>query len=286
MSPETLASIDTPIGRVSFHSSAAFEGGRTALLWPSLFTTGHATWQLQLETLRELGFRTIVVDPPGQGASGRPPPRFSIRHCSEAALRILDSQNVESAAFLGVSWGGFVAMQTAIVTPDRVTSLVLSNTTASRMSAVERFRDGLIAKLLGAGVPGSAGRLIMPGLLGAEARRKDPAFAARMVEAIDGLDKVSLARSVRSVLAKREDLTSELHRIRAPTLVVAGASDTALPPKHSEFIARHIAGARYEVISDVAHLAPREAPSEFAALLKSFLGSSRLPTSLAHSRPA
>ncbi|WP_434570284.1 alpha/beta fold hydrolase [Pseudomonas sp. Z3-6] len=280
MNRETMKSVHTAVGRVSFYVSNGHRWHATALLWPSLFTSGHASWEPQLATLHALGYRTILIDPPGHGASGLPPPRFSLRQCSEAALQILDNEGVQRAAFLGISWGGFVALQTAIIAPDRVSSMVLSNTSASRTSAMIRLRDGVVSQLIRIGFPqrfglsGSLGEMAIVNLLGDRKRREDPEFASRLAQEINDLNKVALSRAVTSVLVKREDLLRHLHLIRIPTLVVAGACDQALPPaKHAALIANEIVGAKYELIPEVAHLAPREAPWEFASLLKSFLAS-------------
>jgi 3-oxoadipate enol-lactonase len=286
MSPAIVKMIDTPIGRICFHVSTGERSQPTALLWPSLFTNGHLSWELQLDTLHALGFRTIVIDPPGHGGSGPPPGTFTMRQCSDAVLQILDNEGVERATMLGVSWGGFVTMKTAIVAPDRVAALVLSNTSAQGGFAMERFRDSLICGLIRVGAPGGPGRFVVPTLLGARFRREDPAFAARLEAAVNSLDKVALARAAKSVLVDHEDLAADVHRIRAPTLVVSGVSDTVYPPKHGERIAAAIAGARFEVIPGVAHLAPREDGSAFAALLRAFLAPLHTAASTSNREPA
>lgn len=280
MKPRTAKYIDTAVGRISYYSAAPSQPRATAVLWPSLFTSGHATWELQLAPLHALGFRTIVVDPPGHGASGPPPRHFTIRQCSESVLRILDRENVECATFLGVSWGGFVALQTAIIAPERVSALILSNTSARRMPAMTRLRDHLLSRLVETGLmsgrfglPQILGRAVVAGLLGAHARSKDLVFASALVREVNRLDRIALARAMKSVLVEREDLSGELQRIRAPTLVIAGECDEALPPsEHGALIAKAIPGARYVVLPKVGHLAPREAPSDFTGQLNAFLG--------------
>jgi len=58
------------------------------------------------------------------------------------------------------------------------------------------------------------------------------------------------------------DLEDELHRIIAPTLVIAGADDPATPPDHGARIAARIPGARMAVIPHAMHLANIERPAE------------------------
>jgi 3-oxoadipate enol-lactonase len=51
------------------------------------------------------------------------------------------------------------------------------------------------------------------------------------------------------------DQRADLGRITAPTLVVSGAEDLALPPEHQQVIADGIPGARLLTLSPAAHLA-------------------------------
>ena len=273
---ETAKMISTAIGRVAYYVSDHDRDLPTAVLWPSLFTSGHASWGPQLETLHNLGYRTILIDPPGQGASGPPPSTLSMGDCSEAALRILDAEGVEQSVFLGVSWGSFVAMKTGIVAPDRVSALVLSNTTSSPSTGLTLFQDKMGVRLIRLGVPGGRGRIVVPTLLGPRAIAADPTFAKQLTAEVNRIDRVALGRSAQSVLVEREDMTNDLHRISAPTLVISGIHDKVFAPALGESVAAAILSARYELI-DGAHLAPRGDAAAIGALLKSFLGSLRNP---------
>jgi 3-oxoadipate enol-lactonase len=191
--------------------------------------------------------------------------------CAEAAVEILDAAAVARAAFLGVSWGGFVALRVALNAPHRCTALVLSNTTADRMGPILRQRDKALAALIRLGVPGRLGRVVVPTLLSAKTRSRDPQFASRLADEIDHLDRAALSRAVRSCLVERTGVSHLIGHIGIPTLIIAGAEDHALPPAHSQRLAREIPGATLHVIPDIAHLAPREAPEAVTALLNDFL---------------
>ena len=245
--------------------------GAVALLWPSLFSDGETSWGGQLPVLHELGWRTLLVDPPGTGQSPPATRLFTMEECSEAAVAVLDAAGVDRAALLGLSWGGFVALRVALATPQRVTALVLSNTSARRMSPRERRRDRLLSSIVRLGIPGGPGRLVVAGMLSEDSRRRDPAFAAQFAHGVNQLDKPGLGRAMRSVLAERTSVADELDRITAPALVIAGAEDPAFPPVHAQELADRIPGARLETLPRVGHLAPREAPVAVTNLLKSFL---------------
>ena len=69
------------------------------------------------------------------------------------------------------------------------------------------------------------------------------------------------------------DLRQDLGRITAPTLVVSGAEDVALPPPHQQAIADGIPGAELLTVSPGAHLANLERTAEVTdALLGHFDG--------------
>jgi 3-oxoadipate enol-lactonase len=63
------------------------------------------------------------------------------------------------------------------------------------------------------------------------------------------------------------DLRDDLARIAAPTLVVSGANDQALPPEHQRAIADGVPGARLMTVQPGAHLANLEQPDQITAAL-------------------
>jgi 3-oxoadipate enol-lactonase len=67
------------------------------------------------------------------------------------------------------------------------------------------------------------------------------------------------------------DLTGDLARISAPTLVLAGAEDLATPPEHGRQIAELIPGARFQTVSPAAHIAAVERPDLTTAMILRFL---------------
>jgi 3-oxoadipate enol-lactonase len=68
------------------------------------------------------------------------------------------------------------------------------------------------------------------------------------------------------------DLRADLSSIKAPTLVIVGADDPAIPDEHAELIVDRIAGARLCVVPDAAHLANVEQPDRITRLLLDHFG--------------
>jgi 3-oxoadipate enol-lactonase len=67
------------------------------------------------------------------------------------------------------------------------------------------------------------------------------------------------------------DVTADLGRIQAPTLVVVGELDLLKPRKYSEIIAAAIPGAELAVIPHAGHAAMWEQPEVFNSLILGFL---------------
>jgi 3-oxoadipate enol-lactonase len=67
------------------------------------------------------------------------------------------------------------------------------------------------------------------------------------------------------------DITAELHKIAAPTLVIAGEEDLVKPRKYSEIIAREIPNAEFVVVPHAGHAVMWEKPGLFNSLVLGFL---------------
>lgn len=262
--------VPTSLGPLSVEDGGPADGA-VALLWPSLFSDGRTSWGCQLAVLHDLGWRTLLIDPPGAGRSHPAARPFSMEECARAAVDVLDVAAVDRAALLGLSWGGFVALRVALAEPDRVMGLVLSNSSARRAPTTLQLRDRLAAYLVRMGLLRNPGKLIASGMLSGQSRRTSPELVADVTNTVNAMDAKGLATAMISVLVDRTDIVDALPTITAPALVIAGAEDTALPMDHSTQLAGGIHGARLETLAGVAHLAPREAPEPVSKLLRDFL---------------
>jgi pimeloyl-ACP methyl ester carboxylesterase len=84
-------------------------------------------WAAQMAELRD-EFRVIALDLPGHGSMAGEP--FTLATAHAHAIRVLEEAAGGGAILVGLSLGGYVAMDVAAARPDLVRGLVLSGATA------------------------------------------------------------------------------------------------------------------------------------------------------------
>jgi 3-oxoadipate enol-lactonase len=85
-----------------------------------------------------------------------------------------------------------------------------------------------------------------------------PEVVARLEAMVAGADDAGYAACCEVV--GDVELRADLPRITAPTLVLSGAEDQALPPEHQRVIAEGIPGAELITLSPAAHIPTVEQP--------------------------
>jgi 3-oxoadipate enol-lactonase len=134
---------------------------------------------------------------------------------------------------------------------------------------------------------------VLQGLIGgwvAAARLKDPALLYQVSYALNFSDAYIAANRAAIAAAgerynsldldavlelllcfNRLNITADLHKIDAPTLVMVGEQDILKPRKYSEIIAREIPGAQLAVVPNAGHALCLEQAGLFNALVLGFL---------------
>lgn len=105
-------------------------GGGTAVVMCHGFPELGYSWNHQLATLAEAGFRAIAPDMRGYGASDSPDAieDFDLEHLTADMAGLLDALGIEKAVFAGHDWGGFVAWAMPVLYPERTLGVIGVNT--------------------------------------------------------------------------------------------------------------------------------------------------------------
>jgi len=196
-------------------------------------------------------FRVIVPQHPGFGQSPTIDAIETVENLAYHYDDLLTLLGLESVKLVGVSFGGWVAAELAVLSPQRIESLVLIDA-------------------LGLRVPGSPVTDTFE--MAAEAQLKvlfhDPAVPQALFPAepdIDFLmklyrDEVAFARYAWVPFCNNPKLAGRLHRVAAPTLVLWAEHDKIVPAAHGARYAELIAGASLEIIPGAGHSVLIEQP--------------------------
>jgi 3-oxoadipate enol-lactonase/4-carboxymuconolactone decarboxylase len=213
-------------------------------------------------------FRVLRMDARGHGASDAPSGDYTLRLLAEDAACVLAAAGVREAAVCGISLGGMVAMQLAILAPNRVRGLMPVCTSAAMDPSLWLQRLSLIRA---EGMKAIADAAIVR-FFAERFRNFHPEIVAGtratlLAQAPDGY--CGCGAAIRDMA-----LLGDLSRIAVPTLVVGGRLDVSTPfAAHGAHIVAAIPGARAAML-DTAHLAALEDPSGLAALIVEFFAGS------------
>jgi len=214
------------------------------------------------------GHRVIAYDNRGSGQSSVTPGPYSTAQLAADALALLDHLGIERADVFGMSMGGMIAQELALLAPARVRRLVLGCThagvrhaspppaAAGRAFALESDDWALRMRTL---APFAFAENVDPEML--------EAFIAK--KSLDVQDLAGYRAQIAAVLA--HDSAARLAQIGAPTLILTGDDDRVIPAESSRLLAERIPGARLAVIAGSGHLFFVEAPEQTLALLEDFL---------------
>jgi 3-oxoadipate enol-lactonase len=222
----------------------------------SLGTT-RRLWEAQMPAFTS-EFRVLRFDHRGHGLSSVAPGAYTMAMLAGDLVELLDRLGIARASVCGMSLGGAVAMQLAVLAPDRVERLVLACTTP-------RFGDPAVWRERAAIVRRDGTGVVADGAIGrwftAHTREQHPDIPAHFRDDLLSVAAAGYAGCCDALAAW--DFGGSLGSIAAPTLVVAGTDDPVVPPADAEVTASRIPGARLVVIDDAAHLANIDQPRAF-----------------------
>jgi 3-oxoadipate enol-lactonase len=226
-----------------------------------------ASWAFQTPLFSK-HYRVLLYDCRGQWQSDHPHEPYSMEQHADDLAALLSALGIPRAHIGGISYGAEVSLVFALKYPSLTQSLLL----ASTVSQVDAGLCGIVQAWIAA------------------AQRKDPElffevtypsnFSDRWISANPQL--LAQARSRYAMLDfdavvnlcqafLKLNITSELHRISAPTLLMVGEDDTLKPRRYADVIAREIPHTQYAVVPRSGHALSWEQAGVFNSLVLGFL---------------
>ena len=248
--------------RIAFDDQGA--GAAVVMLHP--FPFDGRIWADNIQPVINAGYRVITLDYPGFGDSPAPPSILSIEQIGDLAAELFEALKIETAALVGLSMGGYVALALAHRFPARIWALVLADTRADADGPEARQGRAAALNTIAEKGVGAYLRQSLPRLVSPHASPPLLEGLFRLAERREHTLTTAIA-----ALRDRPDRTHELTRIACPTLVLVGAEDQVSPPGKMCEIAGAISGARFTEIARAGHLSNIEAPADFNRAVIDFL---------------
>lgn len=261
-------------------STAIGRGPDVVLLHPT--PADHAFW-LPVASLLEDRYRLILMDFRGHGRSTLGG-GITMETLAEDVHAVLRAMQVERAAFVGCSIGGYVLYEYWRRFPTDVEAMAPICAKPQPDSAANREKRQ--EWMQAAQQPGGLEKFfdqMADTLVGQTAQRRQPeirAAARAMMEPVT-LDAIL---AVQRGLAARPDSVPTLETIRVPVCAIAGGEDQSSTPAEMRVIADRVPGSEFHLLADAGHYAPLEQARTVADILRNFLGRKHLSATAGQSR--
>jgi 3-oxoadipate enol-lactonase len=237
--------------------------GAPVLMMAHAMGTSHRLWDPQIQALTQ-NYRVLRYDWRGHGDTSAPPGPYTLSQFVDDAAATMDALSLDSAHWVGISTGAMIGQGMAIHHPQRIRSLTLCNTTSQANPWYKSWvveRQAVVQRAGMAQVWEMTKRLWFTDDFVEES---GPAYRAvqQVFEATSVAGYLGGTSAVAD-LAFRDDL----HRITAPTHIIAAGADEVTPLEHSLTIQERIKNARLSVIDGQRHFSNVEAAQQFNIVL-------------------
>lgn len=216
------------------------------------------------------GKEIIIFDVPGIGKSEMSwwPRRFS--GLARLAARLLDRLGYPEVDVAGVSWGGALAQQFARSYPTRCRRLILAATSAgmvmvpgrpkalSKMITPQRYLSPLFMQRAAGDIYGGEARRDPRIITSHTSRIIPPSVMGYIYQLIAGAGWTSVLW---------------LHKLKQPTLIMAGSDDPLVPPVNARLLSFLIPSNRLFVVQGGGHLFMLYSLPQIIPVIRDFLDS-------------
>jgi len=249
-------------------SSLAYEdrGGGPAVVLVHGHPFDRSMWEPQHEPLGR-SFRVITPDLRGYGQSPATPGTVTMRQLASDVEALLDELGIDSAAVVGLSMGGLVAMELAIANPGRWWALGLVATTAEPVTEMERCERLAMAETLETNGMEPIADSMSKRLFGPRCPQDVVERVVRMMRANNPQGAAAALRG----RADRPDYRPGLLALEIPAFVCAGTHDTWSTRAVTQGLINSLNAPRSLLLPEIGHLPNLESADVFNRELLRFL---------------
>jgi pimeloyl-ACP methyl ester carboxylesterase len=253
-------------------------GGREAVVLLNGLAMSTRAWYSFLPLLTD-EFDVLLYDYPGQGSSSKPDQPYSITRIARYLTLIMDEIGLARIHSMGISYGGFIAIEHARQFHARLHTLTLSGIILSREELFEMYEaislrfyresperfdlytEYMYEKIFGEAFVRKVGRA------GLEPMRQR--FVERYRD--DAHCLVRLTEAQEEYFGELDNRMPGYRAVDTPTLIMPGAQDRAIPLWAQKKMLGIFPRSRWLLVPDAGHVVYLERPDLFFPTLKAFM---------------
>ncbi len=208
-------------------------------------------WIKEAKIVSEKGFKVIVPDLPGFGASDKLPKPWTVNDYAKWFEEFTKALNIENFYLLGYSFGGALASKIAVKYPQRVQKLFLVAAAVIRKKTTQKDISAKLSKII---------KLFYFLPYYSFFRKAIYKFIMRKSDYVytEGVMKQTYLNVV------SEDISYHLPFIRVPTVIIWGDKDQSTPIENAYAINEKIKNSKLIIIPGADHLMHKTMPEVLA----------------------
>lgn len=189
---------------------------------------------------------------------------------ANAGFQLLDSIDIESCHVVGHSMGGMIAIEMALINPDRIKSISLLGATSAFGGKDDTFKNSFLSARLKPLSEGLSMKEVaqsnVPLMFSEGANQK---YITRSIEV---MGKISVAeyRLTLECLTTFNRRT-EIAFIAQPCCLIAASLDQAAPARTMKKMSEKIKNSSYHVIDNCGHMMQLDKPEQTNKIIRTFL---------------
>ena len=226
--------------------------------------TSHRIWDWQVPVLEDR-YRILRYDWRGHGDTDAPIGPYTLAQFVDDAVAVMDALSLDQVNWVGISTGGMIGQGLGIHHPERIASLTLCNTT----SQSNEWYRGWVAERQAVVREGG----MVPVWEMTDKLWFTDAFADAANDDYHAVRDGMIATPVEGYLGGTSAVADlayrdQLHRITAPTRIIAAGADVVTPIERSTEIHDRITDSKLDIIDGQRHFSNVEVPDVFNIILR------------------
>ena len=231
-----------------------------------------SSWYILSKPFEDLGFKVLLHDFKGQLKSDKPSGPYTFHEHADELQALLSHLGIESAHFIGTSYGGEVAMKYASLYGEHMKSMVIIDST-TELDPLMKYFISSWKKPAEEGDGEAFFNILAPSIYGAKFMSEHEEFLKARAKATKNIGQDYLNGQVilYDTFLNDVTMTEILKDINVKTLIICGEEDILKKPEHSLRIHHEIRNSEYVLLPECGHVAIFEKPNEITTLLLGFI---------------